>query len=68
MNKRTQSTEEYLEAMFKLQRGDAPVTVKRLAEELGVAPPSVSEMLGRLRAAGLVTPQGEGRIMLTTEG
>ena len=42
MNKRTQSTEEYLEAMFKLQRGDAPVTVKRLAEELGVAPPSVS--------------------------
>lgn len=68
VNKRTQSTEEYLEAMFKLQRGDAPVTVKRLAEELGVAPPSVSEMLGRLRAAGLVTPQGEGGIMLTPEG
>ena len=68
MNKRTQSIEEYLEAMFKLQRGDAPVTVKRLARDLGVAPPSVSEMLGRLRAAGLVTPHGEGGIRLTPEG
>ena len=68
VNKRTQSTEEYLEAMFKLERGDAPVTVKRLAEELRVAPPSVSEMLGRLRAAGLVTPQGEGGIRLSPEG
>jgi len=68
VDKRSQSTEEYLEAMFKLQRSDAPVSVKRLAEELGVAPPSVSEMLGRLRAAGLVTPQGEGGIALTTQG
>ena len=65
VNKLTQSTEEYLEAMFKLQRGDAPVTVKRLAEELGVAPPSVSEMLGRLRAAGLVAPHGDAGITLT---
>ena len=39
MNKLTQSTEEYLEAVFKLQRGGSPVTVKRLAAELGVAPP-----------------------------
>ena len=58
VDKLTQSTEEYLEAVFKLQRGSAPVTVKRLAKELGVAPPSVSEMLGRLRAARLVTSQG----------
>jgi DtxR family Mn-dependent transcriptional regulator len=66
---RTQSAEEYLEAIFKLQRGAEPVTVKRLAGELGVAPPSVSEMLGRLRAAGLVEEPAEGRgIALTDEG
>jgi len=35
VNKRTQSTEEYLEAIFKLQRGDAPLTVKHLADDLG---------------------------------
>ena len=68
MNKRTQSTEEYVEALFKLQRGEAPVTVKRLADEFRVAPPSVSEMLGRLRTAGLVTPQAQGGIALTPQG
>jgi len=68
LNKRTQSTEEYLEAIFKLQRGDEPVTVKRLADELGVSPPSVSEMLGRLRAADLVAAPGEGGIVLAREG
>jgi DtxR family Mn-dependent transcriptional regulator len=67
---RTQNAEEYLEAIFKLQRGDEPVTVKRLATELGVAPPSVSEMIGRLRAAGLVEeqPAGARGIALTEAG
>jgi DtxR family Mn-dependent transcriptional regulator len=66
---RTQSAEEYLEAIFKLQRGSDPVTVKRLADELRVAPPSVSEMLRRLRAAGLVRePDAGAGICLTDEG
>jgi DtxR family Mn-dependent transcriptional regulator len=64
---RTQSVEEYLEAIFKLQRGRDPVTVKRLASELAVAPPSVSEMIGRLRAAGLVEEPGEERSIMLTE-
>jgi DtxR family Mn-dependent transcriptional regulator len=64
---RTQSAEEYLEAIFKLQRGADPVTVKRVAVELGVAPPSVSEMLARLRAAGLVEEPREGRGITLTE-
>ena len=50
MTARTQNAEEYLEAIFKLQLGADPVTVTRLAGELGVAPPSVSEMVARLRA------------------
>ncbi len=68
MSNRTHGIEEYLEALFKLERGDEPVTVKHLAEELGVAPPSVSEMLGRMRAAGLVEAPGEAGVKLTPEG
>ncbi len=69
MSTRTQSVEEYLEAIFKLQRGQDSVTVTRLAAELGVAPPSVSEMLRRLRADGLVAEPAEGMgITLTTDG
>jgi DtxR family transcriptional regulator, Mn-dependent transcriptional regulator len=66
---RTQNAEEYLEAIFKLQRGREPVTVKRLAVELSVSPPSVSEMIARLRSAGLVEEPAEGRgITLTDVG
>lgn len=69
MTTRTQNVEEYLEAIFKLQLGPDPVTVSRLAAELGVAPPSVSEMVGRLRAAGLVCePEADRSILLTEEG
>lgn len=68
MPQRTQSTEEYLEAIFKLERGDLPVTVKRLADELRVSPPSVSEMVGRLRGAGLVEEAKGRAIHLTKQG
>jgi len=49
----TQSVEEYLESVFKLTHEHGAATVGKLAEELRVAPSSVSEMLGRLRGAGL---------------
>ena len=68
MPTRTHGTDEYLEAIFKLERGTEPVTVKRLAAELGFTPPSVSEMLSRLRAQGLVEERGEGGIRLTADG
>jgi DtxR family Mn-dependent transcriptional regulator len=64
----TESTEEYLEAIFKLERGNGRVTVKLLADELGVAPPSVSEKLAGMRTGGLVAPPGDGGIALTLEG
>jgi DtxR family Mn-dependent transcriptional regulator len=64
---RTQNAEEYLEAIFKLRLGDDPVTVTRLAGELGVAPASVSEMIGRLRGAGLVEQPAEDRTIALTE-
>jgi DtxR family Mn-dependent transcriptional regulator len=68
MTQHTQTIEEYLEAIFKLQRRARPVTVKRLADELRVSPPSASEMVKRLRGAGLVAEPGAEGIHLTEEG
>lgn len=65
---RTESTEEYLEAIFKLQHGGNTVTIKQLAEELRVSPPSASEMVRRLRAAGLVAERDERGVTLTRQG
>jgi DtxR family Mn-dependent transcriptional regulator len=68
VEKLTQSVEEYLEAIFKLSRDGAPVTVGQLAEVLGVSPPSVSEMLRRLRATGLLEEDRSKGIDLTVAG
>lgn len=65
---RTQSAEEYLEALFKLSRGGKRVTIKLLATELRVSPPSASEMVKRLRAAGLVAARKTNAVTLTPEG
>lgn len=45
-----------------------PVTTSVLATRLGVTAPSVSEMVGRLAAAGLVEREPYGEITLTDEG
>jgi DtxR family Mn-dependent transcriptional regulator len=67
VSKLSESVEEYLEAIYKLARGDGGATVSRLAAVLEVSPPSVSEMIGRLRAAGLVAEGGKS-IELTADG
>lgn len=68
MDKLTQSVEEYLEAIFKLARGGSSVTVGELAEALGVSPPSVSEMVRRLRGAGLLEDDRGSGIDMTADG
>jgi DtxR family transcriptional regulator, Mn-dependent transcriptional regulator len=65
---RSQSTEEYLEAVYKLSRESDEVGVRRLAEQLSVARPSVSEMLGRMAESGLVTRGEGGKVRLTEQG
>jgi DtxR family Mn-dependent transcriptional regulator len=65
---RSESTEEYLEALFKLSRSDGGITVGRLAEELHVAPSSVSQMLVRLAEEGLVVRGADGTPQLTVQG
>ena len=59
--------EEYLEAIFSLEEEGIPVIQARLAERLDKAAPSVSEMLDRLEADGLITRSGR-RISMTPAG
>ncbi len=62
--------EEYLEAIYELEEEGTRVIQARLAEHLGHSPPSVSEMVRRLRDEGWVqvrdralhlTPKGRDR-------
>jgi DtxR family Mn-dependent transcriptional regulator len=68
VTQRTQGVEEYLEALFKLERSGEPVTIRRLADELRVSAPSVSEMVARLRVAGLVAGRESRGVRLTPQG
>jgi len=65
---RSQSTEEYLEALFKLQHGGEVASVGRLAAELHVAPASASQTLVRLAEEGLVPRRADGAVELTEDG
>jgi DtxR family Mn-dependent transcriptional regulator len=57
---------EYTAAIYELHEADLPVIQARIAEWLGVSRPSVSEMVHRMQADGLVTVGDE--IRLTDEG
>jgi len=59
--------EEYLETIFALEEEGIPVIQARLAERLGKAAPSVSEMLDRLETDGLITRSAR-QIAMTDKG
>jgi DtxR family Mn-dependent transcriptional regulator len=63
-----ESTEEYLEAIYRLEREGPGVTTSGLATELGVAPASVSGMLKRLASEGYIEHRARGEAKLTREG
>ncbi|HMK92114.1 MAG TPA: metal-dependent transcriptional regulator [Thermoleophilia bacterium] len=65
---RSESVEEYLEALYKAGHGGEGVTVRQLAADLGVARPSVSQMLHRLADDGLVVRGAAGAATLTEQG
>src|SRR5713101_6061434 len=50
----TQSQEDYLKALYHLHGDTRPVPTRDLAQRLGISSPSVSEMVTRLVAQGLV--------------
>ncbi len=59
--------EEYLETIFALEEEGIPIIQARLAERLGKAAPSVSEMLDRLEADDLIT-RSSRQITMTPTG
>ncbi|MDO8735684.1 MAG: metal-dependent transcriptional regulator [Thermoleophilia bacterium] len=63
----TEAVEEYLEAIYKMSL-EGPVIAARLAEKMGVSPPTVADMLRRLSEKGMVkTSRSEG-VKLTKKG
>lgn len=63
-----ESIEEYLEAVYRLEREGPGVTTSGIASELGVAPASVSGMLKKLAGEGYLEQIARGEVRLTTKG
>jgi DtxR family Mn-dependent transcriptional regulator len=63
-----ESTEEYLEAIYRLEREGPGVTTSGLAADLGVAPASVSGMLKKLAGDGYLSYEARGQAALTERG
>ncbi|WP_062070772.1 metal-dependent transcriptional regulator [Demequina sediminicola] len=62
-------TEDYLKAIFNASEwSDGPVTVTALSQRLALSPSSVSEVVKKLAARGLITHVRYGSISLTPEG
>src|SRR6202789_4672719 len=63
-----ESTEEYLEAIYRLDREGPRVTPSGRAAGLGVAPASVSGMLKKLASEGYLAYVARGEAKLTERG
>jgi DtxR family Mn-dependent transcriptional regulator len=63
-----ESIEEYLEAVYRLEREGPGVTTSGLASTLGVAPASVSGMLKKLERDGYVEYVARGEVKLSRSG
>jgi len=64
----TRSQEDYLKALYLLGGADRPVPTRELAQRLGISSPSVSEMVTRLSAQGMVEHDRYRGQQLTREG
>lgn len=64
----TPNKEDYLKVIYKLGGAEARVGNKQIADALKIAPPSVSEMLGKLNRAGLIDYEAYKGSSLTAEG
>jgi DtxR family Mn-dependent transcriptional regulator len=63
----TPAMQDYLKAVYRLGE-TGPVATQRLAEELGVAPPSATNMAKRLHELGLLNHAPYHGVTLTPEG
>jgi DtxR family transcriptional regulator, Mn-dependent transcriptional regulator len=64
----TRSQQDYLKALYQLHGDQRPVPTRELAQRLGISSPSVSEMVNRLTAQGLVEHDRYRGQQLTREG
>ena len=64
----TRAQEDYLKALYLLGGDQRPVPTRDLAQRLGISSPSVSEMVTRLTAQGLVEHDRYRGQQLTREG
>jgi DtxR family transcriptional regulator, Mn-dependent transcriptional regulator len=64
----TGTLQDYLKAIYCLEREAGGVTATRLAETLGVSPPSVTSMMRKLASRRLVGYAPYGAISLTAAG
>lgn len=63
----TEAVEEYLEAIYKMSL-EGPVIAARLAERMGVSPPTVADMLKRLSEKGMISTSRRDGVKLTKKG
>src|SRR5205809_7103364 len=64
----TRAQQDYLKALYLLGGDERPVPTRDLAQRLGISSPSVSEMVTRLSAQGLVEHDRYRGQQLTREG
>jgi DtxR family Mn-dependent transcriptional regulator len=64
----TRAQQDYLKALYLLHGDQNPVPTRELAQRLGISSPSVSEMVTRLSAQGLVEHDRYRGQQLTREG
>jgi DtxR family transcriptional regulator, Mn-dependent transcriptional regulator len=62
------TVEDYLKTVYDLERAGGPAATSGLAAQLGVTPASVTGMVRRLAAQGLLTHQRYRGVRLTTRG
>ena len=60
--------EDYLKAIYDLERGAQPATTNEIAERLAISPASVSGMVRRLADQGLITHEPYRGVRLTSDG
>jgi DtxR family Mn-dependent transcriptional regulator len=60
--------EEYLETIYKMERQGQSVLGARLAERIGVSPPTVTGVLKRMARGGLVEEDARKGVRLTPRG
>jgi len=64
----SERTQEYLEAIYKRQGKETPVSTSSLAADLGVSQPAVTDMLRSLENKGLVDYKASRGAVLTRSG